>query len=71
MKIWSIAKNVMFSLSVTMIYAMWSKEVLHDVSFWHCFAILVSVFIVFFGLLNCIDKEFRKIEKKRKERRNG
>ena len=65
MKIWNIIKNVMLSSSVTLLYAIWSKEVLHEVSTIHCAVILASVFFIFYMLLREVDKELTKIERRR------
>ena len=66
MKIWNVIKNVMLSSLITTLYAIWSKEVLHEVSTIHCVAIIVSVFFVFFMLLRAVDNEFRKLEERRR-----
>ena len=71
MKIWNIVKNVMLSSLITTLYAIWSKEILHQVSTIHCVLILAATFLILMGLLTTVDKDLERIEKKRKEKANG
>ena len=68
MKIWNIVKNVMLSSSITTLYAIWSKEVLHEVSTIHCVLILLATFLILMGLLHTVDKDLQRLERKRKEK---
>ena len=68
MKIANVIKNVMLTLSITMLYAIWSKEGLHEVSTLHMWAILILVGLLIFHLLNVIDREVDRIKKERKKK---
>ncbi len=68
MKVANIIKNIALTLTVTMLYAIWSKEGLHEVSTLHMWAILILVGVVFFHLLCVIDREIIRIQKERKKK---
>lgn len=65
MKIWANVKNLMLSATVTMLYAIWSKEQLHEESLFMMWVILIAVFLIFFFLLRSIDKDVQRVTKER------
>ena len=74
MKIWSIAKNLMLATAITMLYAIWSKDGLHEVSTLHMWAILILVWVLVVHIIFYADSEIKKLHderKKRRGRRNG
>ena len=68
MKIANVIKNVMLTLSITMLYAIWSKEGLHEVSTLHMWAILILVALLIFHLLCVVDREVMRIQRERKKK---
>lgn len=68
MKIANIIKNLMLASSMTTLYAIWSKEGLHEVTGLHAGLILVLVGILIFHLLCVIDREITRIQKERKKK---
>ena len=65
MKIWRYCKNLMLSSTVTTLFAIWSKEQLHQESTFKMWVILIAVFMIFFMLLRSIDKEVQRVTKER------
>ena len=63
MKIWRYCKNLMLSSTVTTLFAIWSKEQLHQESTFKMWVILIAVFMIFFMLLRSIDKEVQRVGK--------
>ena len=61
MKYWNFTKNIMLSLTITMLYALWSEEGLHEVSTIHMWAILVLVFFLVLHLIVWADRALRQI----------
>lgn len=76
MKYWNFTKNIMLSLAITMLYAIWGKEELHEISTFRMWVILILVFLLILHLFVWVDREIRRIRferaKKylRKEKRN-
>ena len=68
MKLWNICKNIMLTLSITMLYAIWSKEGLHEVSRFQMWTILIAVGLLVLHLLNMIDREIKKLMKERRKK---
>ena len=68
MKKWSLAKSIMLSATITMLYAIWSKEGLHEVSTLHMWVILIAVFCLILHLFVWIDREVRRIQKTRRKK---
>ena len=57
MRIWNKIKNVMLSLTITMLYANWSIKELHKCDIVLMWIILVAVAIITFLLLREMDKQ--------------
>ena len=70
MRKWNLFKNVLLAITITMLYADWSKKGLHEVSTIHMWAILIMVGALILHLLVWIDREVRRIDKERREKRN-
>ena len=76
MKYWNFTKNIMLSILMTTLYAIWSKEELHEVNPVRMWLILILVFLLILHLFVWVDREIRRIRferaKKylRKEKRN-
>ena len=68
MKFWNMGKNIMLTLSITMLYAIWSKEGLHEVSTLQMWTILIAVGLLVLHLLNMIDREIKKLMKERRKK---
>lgn len=69
MKVWKFVKDVMLTLAITMLYAIWSKEGLHEVSTIHMWAILILVAILIYHLISFVNQEVRKLEKERRKKK--
>lgn len=67
MRLWNMCKNIMLTLSITMLYAIWSKEGLHEVSTFHMWLILIAVGLLTLHLINVVDRELRKLNKGREK----
>lgn len=63
-----MSKNIMLTLSITMLYAIWSKEGLHEVSTFQMWVILIAVGLLVLHLLNMVDRELRKLNRERKKK---
>lgn len=63
-------KNVVITVLITMIYAIWSKDQLHELSGLHIWAILIVVGALILHLLVWIDREVRRIQRERKGKRS-
>lgn len=61
MKIWNFTKNIMLSILITSLYAIWSKEELHEVSTFRMWLILILVFLLVLHLFVWVDREIRRI----------
>lgn len=55
MKIWNLLKNLMLTLSITMLYAIWSSKKLHEVSTIRMWVILIAVACIIFCLIRAVD----------------
>lgn len=66
MKLVNIFKNIALSIALTMLYAIWSKEGLHEVSTIHMWVILILVAFLILHLLFVIDREVQRIQKERR-----
>lgn len=66
MKGLNICKNLMLTALITTLYAIWSKEGLHEVSTLHMWAILIAVAALVLHLFVWIDREVYRIQKERK-----
>lgn len=73
MKIWSIAKNLALATTITLLYAIWSKDGLHELSTIHLWVILVLVWALVVHLIFFVDSEIKKLnnERKKRRKRNG
>ena len=69
MKLWNVAKNIMLTLSITMLYAIWSKEGLEECSDIHMWVILILVGVLIFHLITFADREITRIKKERMKKR--
>ena len=66
MKGLNLIKNIMLTVLITMLYAIWSKEQLHALSGLHMWAILIAVGALILHLLVWIDQEVYRIQEERK-----
>jgi len=66
MKGLNICKNIMITVLITMLYAIWSKEQLHELSGLHMWAILIVVAALVLHLFVWLDREVYRIQKERK-----
>ena len=69
MKLWNIGKNLMLTLTLTMLYAIWSKDGLKECSDIHMWIILVLVGALIYHLLVFVDREVARIKKERMKKR--
>ena len=69
MKTWNIAKNLMLATAITMLYAIWSKDGLHEVSTLHMWAILILVWVLVVHLIFFADSQIKKLHDERNKRR--
>lgn len=68
MKLLNIFKNVALSLSMTMLYAIWCKESLHNESPIKMWVILILVWALILHLLVWVDREVRRIQRERSKK---
>ena len=61
----NIIKNVMITALITTLYAIWSREQLHELSGLHMWTILLLVAALILHLLVWIDREIYHIQKER------
>lgn len=66
MKLFNFAKNIMLSVLLTTLYAIWSEEGLRELSALHTWAILILVGLLILHLFTYIDRELARIQKERK-----
>jgi len=73
MKTWNIVKNLMLATLITLLYAIWSKEGLHEVSTLHLWVILIGVWFLIVHIIFYVDNEIKKLndERKKRRKRNG
>jgi len=69
MKTWSIIKNLILATAITLLYAIWSKEGLKDLSAIHLWAILILVWALIVHLIFLADSQIKKLHDERKKRR--
>ena len=69
MKLWNVVKNLMLTLALTMLYAIWSKDGLEECSTIHMWLILILVGALIFHLIVFIDREVTRIKKERMKKR--
>ena len=69
MKIWNIAKNVMLSSALTMLYAIWCRESFHEITFIHQAVILILVWALILHLIFFLDSEVKKLNDERRKKR--
>ena len=70
MRKWNVCKNVMLSLAITGLFANWSTKQLHECNIFLMWTILITVAVIAFLLLRESDKEFMKLDKERRKKRN-
>ena len=70
MKIANFIKNLVITVLITMLYAIWSKDALHELSGLHMWAIFIAVGALILHLLVWIDREIIRIQKERKGKKH-
>ena len=68
---WNTCKNVILSLAITMLYAIWSKKGLHEVSTLHMWVILIMVWLLFLHGIVYADQEIKRKHDKRQRKRKA
>lgn len=70
MRLVNTIKNIVITVLITLIYAIWSADQLHELSGLHIWAILIVVGALILHLLVWIDREVIRINKERRAKRS-